>query len=161
MTENLRQTIDELEAVLRRQVEDVATTKRTINSLCKMIGLDERYADSTPEELTGLRTIRSDQFHGRPLATVITEYMTMRRKVGQSPGSVNEIYDALKAGGYVFDTKNEENAKRSLRASLSKNPKFYKLPGGEYGLREWYPTAKPSKNGSEEEDEEGETDETE
>jgi hypothetical protein len=59
------------------------------------------------------------------------------------PATVKEIYDALKAGGYKFETKNDANAMRNLRISLTKNTSiFHKLPGGEFGLNEWYPKLK-------------------
>src|SRR5438132_8921727 len=63
----------------------------------------------------------------------------MRKASGGGAASVETIYQALKAGGYRFDTKNEENARNGVRISLRKNSAtFHKLPNGEYGLCSWY-----------------------
>jgi hypothetical protein len=57
---------------------------------------------------------------------------------------VNEIFEALVAGGYKAETEEEANAKRGLRIALTKNSQtFYRVPSGAYGLLEWYPNAKP------------------
>jgi hypothetical protein len=59
---------------------------------------------------------------------------------------VDEIHQALLAGGYKFEAATEEIAKRGLRISLTKNShSFHKLPSGLYGLREWYPAIKDTK----------------
>jgi hypothetical protein len=64
----------------------------------------------------------------------------MRRALKQGPAGLSDIYSALVRGGYKFETKNEENAKRGLRQSLTKNvAQFHKLPNGMFGLTEWYP----------------------
>lgn len=45
--------------------------------------------------------------------------------------------------GTFIGTRDEENAKRGLRVSLTKNSvTFHKLPNGKYGLLDWYPGAK-------------------
>lgn len=88
-------------------------------------------------------SIRSDQFYGQPLAAAIRTILEMRRKQERGPATVNEIYGALIEGGFAFDTRNDENAKRGLRVSLTKNSvTFHKLPNGKYGLLDWYPGAK-------------------
>jgi hypothetical protein len=145
--------IVKLEEHLQRQIAETAAIKRVLNSLYKAAGQDEPYPDI--DEDTGARglSIRSDEFHGRALATVVEEYMRKRRAANTSPPTVREIYDALMEGGYEFETDNVENAKRSLRISLSKNPKFYRLPQGQYGLREWYPKARRQRVGGEESEE--------
>ena len=62
---------------------------------------------------------------------------------------------SYQAGRYKFDTKDEENAKTTLRAALRKNSAiFHRLPQGEYGLLGWYPNAKPQSSS----DDEGDTD---
>lgn len=52
----------------------------------------------------------------------------------------------------------DENAKRSLRISMTKNPAFHKIPNGDYGLSEWYPNAKHPKRDKSEENGSGEVD---
>lgn len=49
------------------------------------------------------------------------------------------------AGGYQFETKDDNNAMRGMRISMAKNIKFHKLPNGKWGLKEWYPNVKEDK----------------
>jgi hypothetical protein len=53
----------------------------------------------------------------------------------------------MKLGGYHFQAKNDDYAKRGLYQSLTKNSStFHKIPAnGKYGLLEWYPAAKAAK----------------
>jgi DNA-directed RNA polymerase delta subunit len=70
-----------------------------------------------------------------------------RRQIANvGPATVNEIYDSLVAGGYNFQTKNDDYAKRNLYTTLTKNSSvFHRLPNGLWGLLEWYPDAKTAK----------------
>jgi hypothetical protein len=85
-----------------------------------------------------------------------------RRQQNLGAATVNEIFDALTAGGYTFNTKTDDVGRASLRNSLSKNTvTFHKLPNGRFGMLSWYPNAKPTKaaaagNGAVEEEEEEE-----
>lgn len=101
-------------------------------------------------------SIQGDQFYGQPLATCIRQILEMRKALKQGPATVNEIFGALVQGNYQFETKNEDNAKRGLRISLTKNTSiFHKLPNGKFGLLDWYPnakTAKPPRGDTEEEE---------
>lgn len=142
--DHIKQTLDVLEAELHKQEEDVIGTKRLINTLRARTGLPLKYADA---DLTSSNSvplsIQSDQFYGRPLAGCMRAILEMRRVLKQGPASVNDIYDALKQGGYKFDVKNEDNAKRGVRISLMKNiAVFHKLPNNLFGLTEWYPKVK-------------------
>lgn len=151
MATHIEQTIAALQDQLRRQESEAAETKRVINRLCKEAGLDPLYADA---ELTdSVSSIRADQFYGRPMATVIREYLTMRRAGNLGAATAGDIYAALARGGYRWETKNEENSKRGVLIALSKNPIFHRIPGSNaWGLSEWYPgaksenTKKPSKS---------------
>lgn len=85
------------------------------------------------------------------------------RAAGDGPASPREIFDVLKAGGFQFETKNDDVALVSLRATLRKNNRvFHRLPTGTYGLLTWYPNAKPPKESTkvevEESDEESVSD---
>lgn len=153
MSDHIKQTIAELQTKLREQEDGVALTKRMINDLCKLAGLEPIYAESAAESKPGVSVIRGDQFYGRGLSTVVREYLEMRRASNLGPAAVSEIHEALVRGGFKFETKNAANAIRGLRQSLTKNSAtFHKLPGGEYGLLEWYPSARrASRDGNEEE----------
>ena len=147
MSEHLKQTIADLQSELHEQERNVTETKRLINQLCKRAELPPMYADAELEARNGVGlSIRSDQFYGQALSTAIREILEMRKALNRGPASVNELYDDLIKGGYKFDTKNEDNSKRGLRISLTKNTSiFHKLPNGGFGLLEWYPNAKTAK----------------
>jgi hypothetical protein len=144
----------EFDAAINKLNDDIAAKevelrelKRTVNRLCGYAGRPDQYADA--DEATTSRSvasIRPDQFYGQPLASAIREYLEMRRASGLGAAKVRDIFDALKQGGFKFETKDDTNAERGLRQSLTKNSvTFHKLPSNTYGLLEWYPNAKPAR----------------
>lgn len=93
-----------------------------------------------------LAQIRSDTFYGKKLQTAVREYLEMRGPKDLGPAKPREIYEAITAGGFKFDTKDENVALVGLRALLRKRSAFFhKLPNGAYGLTAWYPDAKRQK----------------
>jgi hypothetical protein len=151
MTKTLDQAIDEIVAKITALENDIRDQKKTVNTLCAVAGRDELYKLDTPEEAIPSR-IRSDQFYGQPLASAVRTILEMRKQQNLGAATVNEIFDALDAGGYTFNTKNDDVGRASLRNSLSKNTvTFHKLPNGRFGLLAWYPNAKaakPAQNGT-------------
>lgn len=137
--------INRMTADIEKRDTETAEMKRMVNKLCGYAGVAPRYPDTMPTG-GGPGGIKGDQFHGKPLATAVRSYLEMRGAAdagGQGAASIREIFDALKSGGFAFETKNDANSMRGLRISLAKNtPVFYRLPNGQYGLRSWYPTAK-------------------
>lgn len=141
------------EQELHKHELEVARIKRTINDLCRMAGDQPRFADSEIDPVSGSGggVIRSDDYYGQPLATAVRMILERRRSAGQGATTVSQLYDDLVTGGYKFDTKDANNAKRGLRISLTKNPIFHRVPNGSYGMKEWYPNAKPENHSQEEE----------
>jgi hypothetical protein len=143
MSDHIIQTIADLEKKVQEYEAHSLRVKTTINELCSMAGLPPRYAASALEKSSGGGfTIRSDQFHARPLATIVREYLEMRKGMDIGPATVDEIFDALAQGGYESQAKEERIAKIALYNALAKNPIFYRLPNKRWGLLEWYPKAK-------------------
>jgi hypothetical protein len=141
----MQKAIDLVLAKLREQEAQVTETKIAVNALCKVAGLPIMFPD-TGTAPGATASFRSDQFYGQPLTSVVRDILNARKAQNLGAASINEIYDAMTAGGYKFDTASVENAKRVLRISLTKNSAvFHKLPNGDYGLREWYPNLKESK----------------
>lgn len=146
MSDHFEKTIAEMQKTLTNQESEVLKTKEMINRLCEFAGKPPLYSDAElqPSSQTGIT--RSDQFYGKALASSVRDILDMRNVSGVGPATVREIFEALKEGGYHFETKNDKNAMRGLRVSLSKNVgTFHKLPNGEFGLLAWYPKAKQSK----------------
>jgi hypothetical protein len=142
--------MDEVQSLAAVQVHiqslesELADAKRVANNMSTRAGRGPIYAEVEQPGVANLASIRSDQFYGKSLATAIREYLTIRRSANVGPATVTEIHAALLNGGFEFETKEPDNAKRNLRISLTKNTAlFHRMPdGAHYGLVEWYPEAK-------------------
>ena len=142
-------------AAFERRREDAlknaAEYERTINSLCKEAGYPIRYpgAESSAGPTPGagrVQQISDDTFYGQKQTPAMRSYLEMRRAQGLGPATPREIYDAIKAGGYVFEARDAETALVGMRALLRTQPNvFHRLPQGTYGLTSWYPDAKKPK----------------
>jgi hypothetical protein len=131
-------SVEDMLGIIRDKEAELRELKRAANTFLKAMGEEPAF---TLEEWTGregARTVKPDQFFGRPLATAVREFLDFK---GQA-ASVEEIVDALEAGGFDFKT-NPENRHRNVAISLAKNtPVFVKLPNGTFGLRNMYPDLK-------------------
>ncbi len=150
MSAHITGAIEELEKKLQEQLNEVAETKKAINVLCRQLGQQPRYADVTPESAKGGKALRRDQFYRKPLATAVREYLELRG----SAATLDEIFDALKQGGFEFVGRDDSIKKRGLQISMRKNRKlFARLKGtNTYGLWEFY-GGRPRKDIAEEEEE--------
>jgi hypothetical protein len=136
-------------AELERQLEEIDRKgnelRGTINNLCQAAGLPVRYLDLNPAGGAGskITQIKDDTFYGKKQTTAMREYLEMRKVQSLGPAKPRDIFEALKAGGYQFEAKDEGVALVGMRALLRTQPNvFHKLPQGTYGLTAWYPDAK-------------------
>jgi len=142
MADELGPAVTALQRKLDEQLQAVGDTKRTINMLMKMSGKEPLYPEGEAERSGA---VRADQFYGKPLAPSAAEYLAMRGQACQP----DEIYRALKAGGFDFVVQgwrgDDRDMVRNLAMSLSKNTgvngKFHRLKNGSFGLRAWYEAA--------------------
>jgi len=125
---------------IRSQEDELNKLKRVVNGLCADEGQSPMFPNVASESGGSIHSLRIDQFYGQTLAGAARQYLEMRKASGLGAATVNEIYSALKAGGYNFETENEANAKNGVRISLRKNSAiFHRLPNdGGYGLANWY-----------------------
>lgn len=147
----LRTAIDALEEEHMAMQRQAAEIRSMINLLCQRAGFDPRYPDndSTTHAPTPAN-IRPDSFYGKRMQSAGREFLEMRKRSDLGPATPREIYDALKAGGYQFEAKDDTVALVGLRAMLRKNSgTFHKLPHGQYGLTAWYKDIKTPKEGGE------------
>lgn len=146
MSDKIESAIEEVVKIVETQEREIREKKRVVNSLCALVGKGPRYTD---EELTTsgqMQAVATDEYYGREVSDVIEDILKRRKAAGgNGPASVAEIYEAMKAGGYRFNAKSDENAKRPLYISLGKNPKFHRLPNGDFGLTAWYPAIREAK----------------
>lgn len=141
MNDDILNTIEVLTKRVVDKEEEANKLKKLINELCGEAGIAVRYPNIVA---AGRATaIRSDQFYGKTITTAIRNYFEQRKAAGLGAATLNEIYSAVKEGGYKFESKNESNAKVSVGNTLRKSSSiFHRLPNGQYGLLEWYPSAK-------------------
>ncbi len=149
--ESVERTIQLLQAKIRDLERQTTDHKRAVNSLCGLIGRAVIY----DVEGAGAHDadIFPDEFYGKNLTTAIRVILDRRSAGGHGAATLDDIFDALVSGGYHFETRNDDNCKRSVYNTLSKNAAlFHKLPNGRYGLLQWYPHAKgqrdPTQRGS-------------
>lgn len=139
--------IAKLERGIEEYEQKIRALRTAINTICENSGLQARYAEA--QLIAGgnvkLSQIQDDTFYGKKQTSAMREYLEMRKAQGIGPAAPREIYEALKQGGYQFETKDETVALVGLRALLRTQPNvFHKLPQGTYGLTSWYPDAKPT-----------------
>ena len=119
------------------ELERQATAKkRTVNDLCRVLGRPVMFEDT--EAATGFST-RPDEYYGRPAPEVIRSILEKRKQANLGAATIGEIYAAMNAGSYHFQTANDMYAKRGIYSVLSDESVFHKLPGGRFGLVTWYP----------------------
>jgi hypothetical protein len=143
-------------AILERGIEEaeqkIRSLRTAINTICAEFGMPARYPESvlSPVGLAAkLSQIQDDTFYGKKQTPAMREYLEMRKAQGHGPAKPREFFDALKAGGYQFEAKDDEIAIVGLRALLRTQPHiFHRLPQGTYGLTSWYPDARRPKDES-------------
>ena len=142
MSDDILNTIEVLTKRVGAKEEEASKLKKLVNELCAEAGVTARYPNIA-ESNGAIGGIRSDQFYGQTLTAAIRNYLEHRKASGFGAAGLNEIYLAVRDGGYKFESKNEENAKISVGNTLRKTSSiFHRLPNGQYGLLTWYPSAK-------------------
>jgi hypothetical protein len=155
MSQDLGTAFAVLERSLAETERKANALRSAINTLCEEAGIPLKYPNvGRSAEHDAVNTqIQPDTFYGKKQSTAIRMFLEMRKAQGLGPATPREIFEALRAGGYQFETKNEINALVGLRALLRKNNvTFHRLPNGAYGLLSWYPDAKAGKPSDDDDD---------
>ena len=139
--EHVSRTIEMVQSQILNLEKQLSEKKRMVNGLCALVDRPAVYADTDPSAEMAVG-IRSDEFYGRPLASVVKAILQKREAARLGAASLDELYDAMIRGGFKFEAKNDGTAKRSLAISISKNAAFHRVPNGNIGLTAWYPEAK-------------------
>ena len=144
--DHVSKTIELVQSQISELDQQLLEKKRMVNDLCKLAGRPPIYHDAELVARNGTMARKKDEYYGKALATVVRMVLEKRKSANLGAATANEIYDEMVAGGFHFQTKNEENAKRGLYSSLGKNTTtFHRLPNGTWGLREWYPNIRPTR----------------
>jgi len=146
MSESMRSTIAELQRHLEGLDQQAIDTKKTINSLCRVMNEPPLYTEvelSSSVAQPSSQQLNGDEYFNKPLATVVRMILETRRDLGQGPAEAEEIFIAMQKGGFEFDGRSDDKALHGLKISLSKNTTtFIKLPNGKFSLAEWYAASK-------------------
>jgi hypothetical protein len=141
MANPLSAAVDALEDQLREQLEEVAGTKKLINSLLKKMDEPARYEDVSVG-VSG--SMRADEYYGKTVTGAVQMFLErVHRAV-----TAEDITRGLEQGGFDFKPLGWTDAARvrNIAISVAKNPRtFHKLPNGTWGLTEWYPGVVPPK----------------
>jgi hypothetical protein len=154
MSEHVLKLIEELRLEVSKAEESIRPNKILANQLCARIGAPPIFTDISDQTSAAsvLNGIRRNQFYGRALSTCVREFLEMRVNLPVKEATLDDIFTALKEGGYDVKSSGptEDDQKRGLSIALGKNSQtFHRLASGDYGLIAWYPNIKEkkSKNG--------------
>lgn len=156
MDEATKATIDKFRLKLEGIEAQARKIKIAINGLCELEGEPLMYPDADADGQAGgfsassFPIQRSDQFFGRPMATVAREILAWRATKQLGAVSLEELFAVMVQGGFDFEGKDEGTKKRGLASTLGKNPAFTRVPSsGHIGLAEWYPNAREKRSSKE------------
>jgi hypothetical protein len=148
--EHIHKTIEVANERIRQLEAEAIKHKKLVNQLCAFANMEPQYGDADLQtEGVASLTVKRNSFFGRPLSTCVREFLEMRQKATLGPASLDEIFGALKTGGFDLEqisTKSDTDQKRGLSIMLGKNSQtFIRLPNDDWGLQEWYPDYKDKK----------------
>lgn len=139
MSDDFDASVARWQRMIQGHEQGILKIKKAINQLCDIEGRPPLYKDADLQVSSSASSqFRPDQFFGKPLATSVTAILEQRQKANLGAASPDDLYAALVAGGFDFETPSEPNAKRILAISLGKNVLFQRTPNGHWGLRKWY-----------------------
>lgn len=138
-------------APLRQQLAakdaEINPLREMVNNLCKEAGLPPAYTiqgvEAAAEAGAPKLKFRPDQFYNKELSQAAVEFLTAKKAADNSgaptPGTVDEIYEAVTKHGYTFSGTNLNNNKVALKTALTRNTaQIAKINDELYGLRAWY-----------------------
>lgn len=139
MRQEFRPAIEALQKDISKDEHKIIEKKKLANWLCGLAGVDFLYRNIGVVSEAGLGVIKGGAFNGKSIVTAAREYLDLRRVSGLGPATPREVYEALKEGGIVFDSKKQTNSITVVRGAMRKaSAVFHRLPNGRFGLVKWY-----------------------
>src|SRR5438552_14912441 len=114
-------------------MEKAARAQRFANEFAADLGKALPFENVDAEtHSTGRVAIKADAFANTPTpSTAAREFLEMRKQAGAA--SFDEIFEALKRGGYHFGSS-INTAKANLKIALGRDRQVRRLQNGHYGL---------------------------
>jgi hypothetical protein len=139
MSTELQGAIGVLVKRIEQKAQELAESKKMVNALCREEGLEPLYLDSdlAVTGVSGLPSLKSDQFYRKSPITAAREYLELRG----TAVPLEEILDGLTRGGFDFENQKwtDELRLKNLGISLGKNSGiFHRLPNKTWGLTKKY-----------------------
>lgn len=133
-----------LEQIAEKE-QEIARLRDTANAFCAALGAPLPFPDAVGSAgaSTALRrdVVKPDQFvNFSAPSTAARAFLEWRKEKGAA--SADDIFDALQRGGFLFEQRDQNDAKNGLRIALGKDGAIIRLPNGFYGLAAWYPDAR-------------------
>lgn len=118
--------------------------QKVANTMAALYGVEPPFKDTETQAAKATASIKADQFANYGYPSEAARAFLAWRGSEKGATDVDVIFEALSQGGFAFgSTKND--AKGGLRIALGKDGLVRRLPNGHYGLWEWYPDAKRSR----------------
>ena len=108
MREEFQPAIAALQKDLVQLEKKAVEAKKATNVLCKLADVAPMYPVVEDGLSAVLTQIQADTFYGKRMSTAAREYLQMRKGGGQGPAKPRDVYEALKDGGFQFETKDEQ-----------------------------------------------------
>ncbi len=141
----LSAAFDELMKEVEEHEQKATEAKKLVNALAKRLGRDEPFPNLSESPVSRSYVPAPDDFANEPApAAAVRSYLERRGKAAP----LEEIFQALKDGGFAFQGKDDKANMNGLRIAVGKDVKLEKLGGGAIGLSEWYPR-RPKEKGRE------------
>jgi hypothetical protein len=137
---SMRDALELMKTRVQKAETEVIKLKKLANGIAELDGLPLPYpdvGDDVSRPVSGL--VRADQFTNYTApSTAARAFLEEARGPRLGAASLEDIFEGLKRGGYIFENRDEASAKNALRIALGKDGQVKKLPNGTYGLIAWY-----------------------
>lgn len=144
VSDHIEKTIVQAQEKLRAQEAGVSETKKLINQLLAFAEQPPMYPDVA--DTSAVHPLRGDEYYGLKQQAACRLVLERRKALSLGPATLDEIFATLTEGGYRYEAKSVEVAKKSIYNMLVQNSStFHRLPTGKFGLSAWYPGAKPQR----------------
>jgi hypothetical protein len=148
MSDHILKTIEQIVEEVSKAEDTIRPKKLLANQLCDMAGIPMVFPNIEDPAAVKSTIIRRNAFFGKPLSSCIREFLEMRVSLPVKEATLDEIFSALKEGGYDLKASGdkEDDQKRGVAITMGKNSQtFHRLPTGDYGLLSWYPNIRDKK----------------
>jgi hypothetical protein len=155
---NTKEILEAMIQEVESAEQELVGLKKAANAFARRGQMDLPYpdADASSPSRSGATMIRPDLFVSFSAPAAAARAFLEHRGQQRGAASIDDIFDALRRGGYSFDTRTDNEAKGALKVALAKDFNVHKIDNGaygvSYGLLSWYPGLRERREGQEKRD---------